>query len=438
MSDIQNTIVMTRGQMYAEAWKMSVAGVARKHSLNYSRLIKKYKEENIPFPSSRYWSRKNLGMDVSDEVVPLEGNPERKVSLITKNVVTKKEKEHTFPEKEKETFEQAGVKENQNHLTQDIPEGILSFLNEDERQLVWEKARSLKIEENTRLHSTIAQYKKRHNNYTLELKKAQEKPYYSPQVHKPADEPEFFKEVSEEGMKRGLAIINALYKAVEQLGGVIHDDLSVTIHYDRVNIRLAEGKDKINHELTKQEAKELVEYNERVKRYSWTSKPRIRKYDYVYNGRLRILFDSDYIRDNASRKLEDCLGDMLIALYNKSEENRIKREKREEEQRKREEERRLEEERRSRKETEVRKTIELENIADDYHTATKIRVLIQAMIDSGSVSEEWAEWARKKADWYDPIISAEDELLGKREHGKNKEEKEKDMLNQINRYRWWY
>ena len=33
----------------------------------------------------------------------------------------------------------------------------------------------------------------------------------------------------------------------------------------------------------------------------------------------------------------------------------------------------------------------------------------------------WASWARAKADWYDPTIAKEDELLGKREHEKSQE-----------------
>ena len=28
-------------------------------------------------------------------------------------------------------------------------------------------------------------------------------------------------------------------------------------------------------------------------------------------------------------------------------------------------------------------------------------------------NSKWAEWALKKADWYDPVVAEEDELLGK-------------------------
>ena len=61
----KKTMTLSRQQLYDEIWKVSVAGVARKYNLNYSKLIAKCREVNIPFPSSGYWTRKNLGKDVS-------------------------------------------------------------------------------------------------------------------------------------------------------------------------------------------------------------------------------------------------------------------------------------------------------------------------------------------------------------------------------------
>ena len=73
-----------------------------------------------------------------------------------------------------------------------------------------------------------------------------------------------------------------------------------------------------------------------LKNHKWASKPQIRKYDKVYNGKLRIVFgERSYIRDNDSEKLEDRLGDILVTLYEKAEENRIAREARDEAERKR-------------------------------------------------------------------------------------------------------
>ena len=39
-------------------------------------------------------------------------------------------------------------------------------------------------------------------------------------------------------------------------------------------------------------------------------------------------------------------------------------------------------------------------------------------------TQRWVEWAKEKADWYDPLIAKEDELLGRRDHKSDKEQKQ--------------
>ena len=48
--------------------------------------------------------------------------------------------------------------------------------------------------------------------------------------------------------------------------------------------------------------------------------------------------------------------------------------------------------------------------------------------------QETIEWMSRKADQIDPTISAEDELLGKREHHKTDEEKNKFLKEE--KYYW--
>ena len=93
--------------------------------------------------------------------------------------------------------------------------GMLEFLDEEERRKVLSVACSLEISENTRLHRALVQYKKQISEYNAELKNVQNQRYYN----KSKNEPEFFKEVSKEGTKRLMAILDALFKAVEKLGG---------------------------------------------------------------------------------------------------------------------------------------------------------------------------------------------------------------------------
>ena len=64
MENEKGIVKLTRKQLYDEIWAVSVAGVARKYNLNYGKLLATCKVENIPFPSSGYWTKKNMGKDV--------------------------------------------------------------------------------------------------------------------------------------------------------------------------------------------------------------------------------------------------------------------------------------------------------------------------------------------------------------------------------------
>ena len=448
MENEKGIVKLTRKQLYDEIWALSVAGVARKYNLNYGKLIATCKAENVPFPSSGYWTRKNMGKDVSNEAVELSGHEETEISLITNDATIKrirKAKAGIVENKQTDIIEDAKVvvEELQQNKADNISKwagGMLEFLDETERNKVLEVACNLQINQNTRLHKTLVQYKKDIADYKSKLREAQNRSYYNPRYNKPENEPEFFKEMSDECMPRAIAILDTVFKAIESMGGSINSDLSVKIRGDIVRFRMVESQDQVKHEMTKQEAQALVKYNDDIKNHRWASKPQIRKYDKVYNGKLRIVFgERSYIRDTNSEKLEDRLGDILVTLYEKAEENRIAREAREEAERKRVEEARRREENRQRKEQEIHLVKELVNKAEDYRIAKEIREYIQAMIDSGSedITPEWIEWAEKKADWYDPSIATEDEYLGKRQHEKSAEEKEKSLQDSIRKNWYW-
>lgn len=448
MENEKGIVKLTRKQLYDEIWALSVAGVARKYNLNYGKLIATCKAENVPFPSSGYWTRKNMGKDVSNEAVELSGHEETEISLITNDATIKrirKVKAEIVENKQTDIIEDAKVvvEELQQNKAENISKwsgGMLEFLDETERNKVLEVACNLRINQNTRLHKTLVQYKKDIADYKTRLKEAQNRSYYNPRYNKPENEPEFFKEMSDECMPRAIAILDTVFKAIESMGGSINSDLSVKIRGDIVRFRMVESQDQVKHEMTKQEAQALVKYNDDIKNHRWASKPQIRKYDKVYNGKLRIVFgERSYIRDTNSEKLEDRLGDILVTLYEKAEENRIVRKACEETERKRVEETRRREENRQRKEQEIRLVKELVNKAEDYRIAKEIREYIQAMIDSGNedITPEWIEWALKKADWYDPSIATEDEYLGKRQHEKSAEEKEKSLQDSIRKSWYW-
>ena len=134
-----------------------------------------------------------------------------------------------------------------------------------------------------------------------------------------------------ERLKRSLVILSVIYFTIEELGGKVNEDFSLQIRSENVVIEIEELQDRIIHELTKEEAKKLLEYEESQKRHTYGYKPIIKKYDYVYNGNLKIACGNKrYIRENDKIKLENKLGDIIIKLYEQSEEiknERIEREK---------------------------------------------------------------------------------------------------------------
>jgi hypothetical protein len=437
-----NVITLSRKQLYDEVWKISVQGVAKKYNLHYQQLLNSCKEANIPIPPSGYWTRLKCGKDVSQEVIELLQSDIKNVNLYLNGLKPEKiKREKTKPSKAEEIEvrvcdEEINSRKNDSVLQEDDIISVvedspfLSFLDEDERKKVLNTVSSINIRDGKKLHPQVIQYRDSIDNWNKQQMELKKNPYYRPRYNNNnTQQPVFMNEVAPSTLTRIYKILDALFIAVEALGGKINPDLSIMIHKDIVRVRFAEAQDKLSHELSKQEARELVEYNDKVKQNKWASKPNIRKYDYVYNGRLRIIFsDQKYIRDSESEKIEDKLGDILIKLYEISEDERITRERREEIQRQQREEERIKEERRKLKNQEIQMTRALVNQAQDYKIACEIRQYITAVEEKSDGNEEvykWIEWAKQKANWYDPTLNYEDDILGKRDHSKEKDEKSK-------------
>ena len=238
MENEKGIVKLTRKQLYDEIWALSVAGVARKYNLNYGKLIATCKVENISFPSSGYWTKKNMGKDVSNEIVEFSGLEDTEISLITKDAVVKRirkakaevvEKVHTDVTEELDVAVEEDLSQKKTENIPKWPDGILDYLDATERNKVLEYACNLQISQSTRLHKMLVQYKKDIADYKSKLKEAQSRPYYNPRHNKPENEPAFFKEMSDECMSRAIAILDTVFKSIESLGGSINSDLSVKI-----------------------------------------------------------------------------------------------------------------------------------------------------------------------------------------------------------------
>lgn len=398
--------VYDRETLYKEVWEQPVTEVAKRYKVSDVAIHKVCKALEIPTPPLGYWAKLRAGKPVKQMPLPESSKPETKTGIRTGAVYQ--------PEIEKDT---------------------LAFLSEEDKAVVLSVAAQIIIpDENDKMHSKIISHRKRVLEWKKKLKEIESKGWNRRSVE---SAPFLADTISEETLPRVCHIIDALIKAMEPLGCALTNDLEFVVNGETVRFTVSESKDEVVHILTKEENMQLLKYEEEKRRHSWVSKPQIRKYDRPYNGRISLtVYNAKSFRDCKSYVIEDKLGDIMIELYEAAEVLKKAREAREEAERKRQEEEQRKEERRKRYNIEVDRTLALTNLAQDYDTACKIRNYIAVVEASGSQSTEtmeWVEWAKSKADWYDPTVAKEDDFFGKREHEKGADQKKLEHAG----YRWW-
>ena len=414
------SIKFERKKLYDEIWKISLTGVAKKYGLNYTKLVQACKENSIPYPSSAYWTKKNMGLDFSNEIVELPESNVKEIEIQLKTGGTIIDEKISDEDKFVSEF------------------NFLSFLSDEEKKKVAKVIYNINIDNVKRNHKVITEYKNKKKEERREERKANYfNPYYN--IHDYIEKG-YFENISKFEKDRCMKILSAIYCAIEELGGEVNKDFSLTIRDEHVELEIEELKDQVKHELTKEEAEQLLEYEDKKKVFTYASKPNIRKYDYVHNGKLKITCGNrKYIRETDKVKLEDKLGDIIIKLYEQSEEVKVERLAREERERRYQEEEERKEKIRNAKKNEAQKVKELLNLAEDYRIACEIRNYINAISNQNNLSDEmkdWIKWASKKADWFEPIIDKEDEILGKREHQEALENKDSKLDRYGSYYDW--
>ena len=430
---------LTRKQIYDEVWSISISGMANKYDISYSLLWKQIKDANIPIPPKGYWTKKEFGKETV--VAELNGDPDEIVELYKHRPLLSKTKDDIKIQADEKTvintpqsIVENEVKENDAASSNYSGEydAILPFLSADEKEQLFVAVSNVKItDEKERLNSKIIAHRKRIESWEKEFKK--QTPYQQKQSKNTA--PYLKYDVADNSLPRVFRIIDSLIKAMKPLGVDLDDNLCFLYKTDYIKLSFSEATTETPHELTKEERMSLLKYEDERKRYSWASKPQIRKYDHIHNGRISVGVGlKRRFRDGKSITLEEQLGDLMIAIFIAINDAKIAREEREEAERKRREEQRKREELRERYNEEVELTLALENQAEDFAMACKIRALInevESKADNDSEILEWIMWAKAKADWYDPTVAAKDEFFGERKHEKSKEQKKLEK-----RYYW--
>lgn len=450
----KKTVTFQREQLYQEIWEISLSKVAKKYDVPYAKLKDACVQANIPLPSLSYWGNLQCGKEVSKMPLPQSDQQEISVTFSyrvstnalgallekeSEKVVSPPEHNNTVPQKSEKAplpdtadkAERVGRRMNlqAKRAPADSKKDKLAFLSDEERSRLLQTALALQASpKGKRLHPILQQHKAAFHAWE---KQHPRDPYADwkrdSYGRRTKDGPPLWERVSEEVLPRVYGILDPLFRAVERLGGQVHQDLTMTIRGEQVTIGILEGRDKTAHVLTKSEQKEMEQYEREKLRYSFAREPKFRKYDYIPNGKLRIsAYGESFFRDTDTAGVEERIGEILLALYMESERVRIEREKREEAQRKAEEEKRQRELRRQRYNDEIDRLDALLNEASDFQIACRIRAYVASVASKPDLSDaekEWIAWATAKADWYDPTVVAVDPVFGKRDHGENAERK---------------
>lgn len=388
----------SREKLYEEIWEISAKQVSLKYDLSYSDLLKKCKEFEIPIPNGSYWYRKNTGQDLSELIVPLPQNDVNEVNIDRKSLKNNRIK----PSKHKEESSEDKNKDTVKLDTTSI-RSSLSFIEDDKIERIIEAA-------------SYPYFDSRHRYNDLK-------------------DPKFVKSISLNSLPRLYRFLDTLVTVIERIGDNVTSNLDIQIEKDIVHFEVIESTDKVSHELTKEEAKELAEYNDSVKFNGYAYKPRIKKYDYIPNGKFRFkIVYGKYIKDTNEFSIEQSIPEIIVLIYQEYYKVKNLRLEREERERLYEEEQERKRKLQNRIEEEKKRTMSLLNMLEDFQTANDLRLMADKLEIAGKLSKEEIEWIRSKADWIDPIVSSTDELLGIRNHENSREQKEQYLSEK--RYYW--
>mgnify|MGYP000858043278 CR=1 FL=1 len=368
----------TRKQFYDLVWSESLAAISRKYNISYTCLREVCTEMEIPIPPNGYWSKLKFGKPVEVYNFNETSNGKQEISLWLKSDEDSEEYYST---------DVAQKMKNKSEISKKVKSLDFKATNFISDPLV------------VRTREYLSQ-KNDYRNWNYDLRKNT-----------------LDISVSIDILPRALEVMSKFIHMMKACGYavVVKDNQTyAVINNEELEISLREKSTRIT-----------------VIGQSWNHT------DLKPNGKLVLKYQKSYYGkewvDN-SVLIEDRLLDIisaleLIALKKKNE--------REELEKYRAEQRRLEaiiKELQARKENELKNFKDTFLLANRYQKANDLRnyihVFEQNAIKNNSLTDEkqsWIEWARKKADWYDPFINAKDELL---------EDIDKDSLTFKSQNRW--
>jgi hypothetical protein len=357
------TITLTRVELYNMVWLTPMLTLSKKYSISDVGLRKMCKRMNIPVPKAGHWAKVRVGKPVRILKLPSDFSGDNEVTLKIRS--------------QDGTDSQHHIMERKQLLAQimndpSLPLTVPDRLTNPDKMVI--AARKSLIKEK--------------RNYT----------HYKGIVHTVNGELNI--RVSPANIDRALIFFDTLIKLVRARGHkleILGYKTYAIIDEQQIEVRIVEKA-------------KMVKIDDR-----WGST------QFHPSGILTFRFER-FLKDewiSGSKPLEEQLPSILVKL--EIEAQRAKEEHRQidEWHQQQEEKKRLKEEHKQRIEKEWSDFKELIKQAKRLQRVTFLRqyldVVEKRAKTEGKIDDHfvhWIEWARAKADWYDPLLNREDELLG--------------------------
>jgi len=358
-------ITLTRHDLYEMVWKEPLTSISERLKVNYEDLRRLYHNLQIPIPSGGYWSKLKWGMTSEIVSLPLDYTGENQIELYQKEPgdpdILRDTRERSEECNTEPLFKVPLRLTNPDKLTMDSKEYF-----EANKERPW--AGSVRILQGKKILSIDVQYT---------------------------------------NLSRALRIFDTVIKILRSLGHEISFNWNGTvavIYGEGIGMRL--------REIHKATEKPTGSYGSRI------LKPTGKFTFQIGNHELKTVSDG---KKPIEEKI-DSIIEKLEAEARQWHEWHLEAELRRKEEA---EELRIKQEARARKEKELSNFKSLYILANRIHQASIMRnYLSQAeghANKNGLNTEEftqWVDWAKRKIDWYDPLINAKDETFTEEDKSK--------------------
>ena len=354
--------ILTRQELYDLVWSQPMFTLSKEYNISDVGLRKICIRLNIPLPRSGHWQKLQFGKQIQQPSLPTNHIGDQEVTLTLRSADSKQEVGELTPLK---------------LLQKEIEDQLKSKLVVPDRLTNPDKLVIATKNDLTSQKPDTWQYKG------------------SVRCCK-----ELNTRVTASNISRALRFWDTLIKALQDRGHSVQNRNSNTYAVVEEHSFKIQLREKMKREVVKGGRSERTIYNT--------------------TGILSFQLDSYPNKEwrDGKQPLENCISKIIAQLELLGDEWKQHKLKRQKEEEIRKEKERIQKEFEKRQESDLADFRETLNKSSRWHKATNLRSYInevEARAASGNnLSGEvkaWLEWARKKADWYDPFTEKDDDLL---------------------------